>query len=123
MSGFNGWTPIAKKVGIWGGAITVTAFIVSWLHTKVVVEPAASAATSSVKDAVEKSELRIRHQIYGEGVVRDTYDSLQMVRIGNLEKVVAEGVYSRKEIDAMRARDYRRQDSLFRAVSREAKRR
>ncbi len=131
--GLNGWTPVAKKVGIWAGAITgaaaaLTIITVSagWIHAKVFIEPAAAAAQDSVvtaiKNAVEASERRLRHTYFVEGIVRDKLDSLILAKIGHLEEVTKDGVYSRREIDAMRAASYRRQDSLFRAL-RETRRR
>lgn len=122
----NGWTPIAKKVGIWGGAITVSAVIAGWLHTKLIVEPSTLAAQTKVvevvSDAVRQEGVAIRTLIAGEGAIRDNADSVQWAAFERLREEVRAGVYSRAEIDQMRANSYRRQDSLYRAAVREARR-
>lgn len=127
MSGLNGLTSIVKKAGIWAGAMLAYGAIAGWLHTKFIVEPATLAAQTEVVkvvgDAVRQEGGAIRTLIAGEGAIRDNADSVQWAAFERLREEVRAGVYSRREIDEMRSRSYLRQDSLFRAAVREARRR
>jgi len=94
---------LAKKIGIIAGAAIglctclagVGAFVI-WLHIKTVIDPAKEiAAAQSEKDKLRYEALSLQNQ--------QIIDNLKIV-----SEVVAEGVYTKKQIDEMkRERDQR----------------
>ena len=76
----------------------------------------ASTSASSVKEFIKaEGQLTrdsLRAERRAEAQVEAVQDSIVLVQLKQLGALVAEGAYTRREVDAMRQASYHRQDSL-----------
>ena len=110
-NGFSQVSRRAKEFGYIAAAITALFLGGTVLQAKLITEPAQRAAADKVSDENEVLYKKLSRQIAAEGQVRDVADSLLFVRMSRIESVVADGVYTRAEVEEIKRQLIARQDS------------